>query len=101
MAAESEFVEGQREFLVFVFERALAVLPGSYKLWKRYLDFRRQIVREKKVKKGISDEQVQDDVNHCYERALCNLFRVKLSTFIYLIYIYYRCQGYGWTIVSS
>ncbi|RWS06759.1 pre-mRNA splicing factor Syf1-like protein [Dinothrombium tinctorium] len=48
-----------------VYERALRELPGSYKLWKSYLDFRREQVKTLSI---VSKEY--KDVNNCFERAL-------------------------------
>lgn len=54
------------EFLYFLYERAIQELPGSYKLWKRYLDTRR-IAVEKNANSTAQDWRL---LNQCYERAL-------------------------------
>lgn len=60
--------------LCFVFERALKELPGSYKLWKQYLDFRRDKL------KGLNaarHRQQYHSVVALYERALVLLNKVN------------------------
>jgi pre-mRNA-splicing factor SYF1 len=54
------------EFIYFLYERAIQELPGSYKLWKRYLDARRLTVE----KNPQSTDQDWRSLNQCYERAL-------------------------------
>ena len=58
---------------IFVYERALKELPGSYKLWKRYLDLRISNVKELDP---IKFEKEYMKVNNCFERALVLLHRV-------------------------
>ncbi|RWS31360.1 pre-mRNA splicing factor Syf1-like protein [Leptotrombidium deliense] len=53
------------EAINIVYERALKQLPGSYKLWKSYLDLRREQVKSL----SISSNEYKD-VNNCFERAL-------------------------------
>ncbi|KAG2176781.1 hypothetical protein INT44_007445 [Umbelopsis vinacea] len=53
--------------LFLVYERCLKQLPGSYKIWKKYLDLRRAQI------KGLNPIQHADlfeAVNECYERSL-------------------------------
>ncbi|CAI2186189.1 3390_t:CDS:10, partial [Funneliformis geosporum] len=52
---------------IFVYERALKELPGSYKLWKKYLDLRREHVQELNP---VRFEKEYLKVNNCFERAL-------------------------------
>jgi pre-mRNA-splicing factor SYF1 len=66
---------------VFVFERAVSVVPASYKIWKEYLDFRRRRIDELMATEGAkrkrttegSDFDIRQEyrrVNYLYERAL-------------------------------
>ena len=48
-----------------LYERSLKELPGSYKLWIRYLRFRIQIVREKSIL-----DTMYEDTNNTFERSL-------------------------------
>lgn len=51
--------------IFMLYERALKSLPGSYKLWNRYLKYRRETVQNQL----ITSSQFQD-LNNCYERSL-------------------------------
>jgi pre-mRNA-splicing factor SYF1 len=59
---------------VFVLERACRELPGSYKLWKMYLDFR---VRHLEGVNPARFEDEYDKVNNAFERALVLLNKVR------------------------
>ena len=48
-----------------IYERAIKSLPGSYKLWFRYLKYR----REQLDNQLITSDQYRD-LNNCFERAL-------------------------------
>jgi pre-mRNA-splicing factor SYF1 len=48
-----------------IFERALKQLPGSYKLWYKYLKLRRKQVKQKYV-----TDPAYEEVNNAFERAL-------------------------------
>lgn len=74
------------EHQIFVYERAVKELPGSYKLWKAYLDLRTAVLLEglpdmetglRKRKRDLGDIE-WDRVNSCFERSLvlCNKFPV-------------------------
>lgn len=68
-----------------LYERAVKEIPGSYKLWKRYLDTRRTDV------KGLHPVNNADDynqVNDCFERSFVLLNKVSPSFNV-------RCHGYG------
>lgn len=54
--------------LFILFERCLKELPGSYKIWKRYIDTRLEYIFEKFSFKQHPEEYVK--MNHCFERAL-------------------------------
>ncbi|OBZ84251.1 Pre-mRNA-splicing factor syf1 [Choanephora cucurbitarum] len=67
--------------LCFVFERALKELPGSYKLWKQYLDFRRDKL------KGLNAARHRQQYNAVialYERALVLLNKMPRIWLDYL-----------------
>ncbi|KAL7329289.1 pre-mRNA-splicing factor syf1 [Mucor circinelloides] len=67
--------------LCFVFERALNELPGSYKLWKQYLDLRRDKL------KGLNAVRHKALYNHVialYERALVLLNKMPRIWLDYL-----------------
>lgn len=64
---------GSAAELYFVYERALSELPGSYKLWKQYLDIRREKL------KGLNTVRHKSQYNAVialYERALVLLNKV-------------------------
>ncbi|KAF8983985.1 hypothetical protein BGZ46_009026 [Entomortierella lignicola] len=66
-----------------VYERAVKELPGSYKLWKAYLDQRRQHLTKLElpyVKAQVDWESVDD----CYERALVLLHKMPRIWIDYL-----------------
>lgn len=52
--------------IYYLFERALLYLPGSYKIWKRYLDARKLEVCSKKLFFGREAAETND----CFERSL-------------------------------
>lgn len=58
---------------VFILERACRALPGSYKLWKMYLDMRIQHLGGLNPAKY---EEEYDKVNEIFERALVLLNKV-------------------------
>ena len=98
------------EALYFLYERALKAVPGSFKIWKRYLDLRRHRLKVSASTAGVSagaaataasgttttttsattttaDAQRQehrkrqvDALNHCYERALAFMHKVPRSS---------------------
>jgi pre-mRNA-splicing factor SYF1 len=59
---------------VFVLERACRELPGSYKLWKMYLDLR---ARHLGTLNPAKYEEEYDKVNDAFERALVLLNKVN------------------------
>jgi pre-mRNA-splicing factor SYF1 len=71
-AAHKRGQEGCREGVDFVFERALLELPGSYKLWKAYLEERTGRVLERLNLSGKASASKDDleHVNMLYERCL-------------------------------
>jgi hypothetical protein len=58
-----------------LFERALGRLPGSYKLWKAYLDEKRGAVRGK----FPLDDPAYEALNNTFERALVYMHKVACS----------------------
>lgn len=53
--------------IIYVYERACRELPGSYKLWKAYLDLRTSILKDvNPAKNRVEFEKVND----CFEHAL-------------------------------
>ncbi|KAJ9074052.1 pre-mRNA-splicing factor syf1 [Entomophthora muscae] len=68
--------------LFILFERALKDLPGSYKLWKRYLDLRTKYVKEKFSLSEHVEEYAK--MNNCFERSL---FLLNKMPRIWLDYI--------------
>ncbi|KAK9729646.1 pre-mRNA-splicing factor syf1 [Basidiobolus ranarum] len=74
---------------IFIYERAVKELPGSYKLWKAYLDLRRSIL---KGKNPVSFAPAYEKVNNCFERALVLLHKMPR---IWLDYCHFLInQGY-------
>jgi pre-mRNA-splicing factor SYF1 len=58
----------------FIYERAVKDLPGSYKLWKAYLDLRCASAAELDI---LKHRQQLDGVVGCFERALVLLHKVS------------------------
>ncbi|KAL1920251.1 uncharacterized protein VTP21DRAFT_1397 [Calcarisporiella thermophila] len=73
---------------IFVYERALRELPGSYKLWKRYLDLRRAHV---KSLNPASHEVEYRRVNNCFERALVLLHKMPRIWLDYCSFLMTQC----------
>ncbi|KAL0074642.1 putative Pre-mRNA-splicing factor syf1 [Phycomyces blakesleeanus] len=70
--------------LCFIYERAIKELPGSYKLWKQYLDLRRLKLS------GMSPARFKAQyasVNSCYERALVLLNKMPRIWLDYLSFL--------------
>ncbi|KAI8819679.1 uncharacterized protein EV422DRAFT_102552 [Fimicolochytrium jonesii] len=76
---------------IFIYERAVKELPGSYKLWKAYLDLRVNVLLDavpdketglRQPKRDLSDRE-WERVNYCFERSLilCNKFPVIWLSF--------------------
>jgi pre-mRNA-splicing factor SYF1 len=63
---------------VFVLERACRELPGSYKLWKMYLELR---IRNLSKLNPAKYEEEYDKVNDAFERALVLLNKVSQPHF--------------------
>jgi pre-mRNA-splicing factor SYF1 len=74
---------------VFVLERACRELPGSYKLWKMYLDLR---VQHLGTLNPAKYEEEYDKVNDAFERALVLLNKVNGNS---EITNKDRCREYG------
>lgn len=75
-----------------LYERAVKQLPGSYKLWKAYLDLRVSLVlgdvedpdtglRERLV--PLSDRAAWDELNSCFERSLVLLNKMPVIWAMY------------------
>ncbi|ORX48364.1 TPR-like protein [Piromyces finnis] len=85
--------EDSFESKVFIYERALKELPGSYKIWKKYLDLRVSVlleksesVNKKKEREGYQDRTPKvsllneewERVNNCFERSLILLNKMPV-----------------------
>jgi len=85
--------EDSFESRIFIYERALKELPGSYKIWKKYLDLRVSVLLEKKdkesnkrEKEGYQDRTPKvsllnaewERVNNCFERSLILLNKMPV-----------------------
>lgn len=65
-----------------IFERAVKQLPGSYKLWYRYLKERRRAVR------GTSPaDPARKEVNHAFDRALVFMHKMPRIWIDYLKFL--------------
>ncbi|KAG5439721.1 hypothetical protein PCANB_000003 [Pneumocystis canis] len=74
---------------VFIFERACSDLPGSYKLWRMYLNFRKRHLE------GLNPAKYQQEyekVNFCYERALASLNKMPRIWMDYLEFLVKQCK---------
>ncbi|RHZ79462.1 hypothetical protein Glove_145g19 [Diversispora epigaea] len=74
---------------IFVYERALKELPGSYKLWKRYLDLRREKVQDLNP---VRYEKEYLKVNNCFERALVLLHKMPRIWIDYCSFLMKQCR---------
>ncbi|KAI7861600.1 hypothetical protein BDF14DRAFT_1866915, partial [Spinellus fusiger] len=70
--------------LCFLYERATKELPGSYKLWKQYLDLRREKLTNAHP---IKFQAHYAAVNSCYERALVLLNKMPRIWIDYLSFL--------------
>ncbi|KAI8605746.1 hypothetical protein EDD21DRAFT_110303, partial [Dissophora ornata] len=66
-----------------VYERAVKELPGSYKLWKAYLDLRRQHLSKRDLP-YVKAQEEWESVDDCYERALVLLHKMPRIWIDYL-----------------
>ena len=71
--------------MFILFERSLKELPGSYKLWKLYLNLRKSFVLSLPLSTHESDYL---SLNDCFERSLILLNKV-------FIFNLFRCLDYG------
>ncbi|OZJ05986.1 hypothetical protein BZG36_01231 [Bifiguratus adelaidae] len=62
-----------KERILYLYERAVRELPGSYKLWKEYLDLR---VAALQGKNPVKHQVEYAAVNNCFERALVLLHKM-------------------------
>lgn len=69
---------------IFVFERACRELPGSYKLWKMYLEFRLSLVKDLNP---AQHSRAYDQVNDCFERSLVLLNKMPRIWLNYLEFL--------------
>ncbi|RIA91251.1 pre-mRNA splicing factor SYF1 [Glomus cerebriforme] len=81
--------EQQLSHQIFVYERALKELPGSYKLWKEYLDLRREHVQELNP---VKFEKEYLKVNNCFERALVLLHKMPRIWLDYCSFLMNQCR---------
>merc|ERR1712223_919684 len=65
-----------------LYERALKELPGSYKLWYRYLRLRRLQVGGRCV-----TDPLHDQVSNCFERALVFMHKMPRIWMDYLVFL--------------
>ncbi|WBW72519.1 Prp19 complex subunit Cwf3 [Schizosaccharomyces osmophilus] len=69
---------------VLLYERACSELPGSYKIWKAYLEMR---LAHLEGGSFVSNPQAFLDVNSCFERALVLLHRMPVMWHMYLKFV--------------
>jgi pre-mRNA-splicing factor SYF1 len=72
--------------LFLLFERALARLPGSYKLWMAYLE-----ERKKRIRNLPPTSPAYEQVNQIFERAIIHLRKMPRVWFDYTNFL--RSQG--------
>ncbi|KAJ2794014.1 pre-mRNA-splicing factor syf1, partial [Coemansia helicoidea] len=72
--------EGPARALTIVYERAVAKLPGSYKLWNGYLRHRVGLVRDKNP---VRHEEEMRKTRLCFERALLALHKMPVLWLMY------------------
>ncbi|XP_064395800.1 pre-mRNA-splicing factor SYF1-like [Halichondria panicea] len=70
-----------------IYERALKQLPGSYKLWYRYLKLRRRQVKLKCI-----TDSTYEEVNNAFERALVFLHKMPRIWLEYCQFLMEQCK---------
>ncbi|CAG8523295.1 12229_t:CDS:10, partial [Ambispora gerdemannii] len=74
---------------IWIYERALKELPGSYKLWKKYLDLRLKHVE------GLNPVRYEKEylkVNNCFERSLVLLHKMPCIWIGYCTFLMSQCR---------
>lgn len=75
-----------------IYERAVKMLPGSYKLWYRYLQ-----ERVKQMRNRLITDPGYEQVNNCFDRALVFLHKMPKIWMLYL----QVCHPYLHSFMSS
>lgn len=76
--------QGNIRSLVILYERALKNLPGSYKLWKQYLELRLSMISKKN---SVTQPDVFRKTTLCFERSLLYLHKMPRVWMMYCKYI--------------
>lgn len=77
----SQIMPGARRRRQVVYERALRVLPGSYKLWHKYLMERKQHLH---LGRYTLDSPLYRALNNTFERALISMYKMPVIWLEYL-----------------
>ncbi|MES1911622.1 MAG: hypothetical protein MHM6MM_004030 [Cercozoa sp. M6MM] len=72
---------------IYVYERALQFLPRSYKLWMRYLRYR----KSRCAKLCLTDNEFEE-TNHAFERALLHLSKMPRVWLEYADFLEFQCR---------
>lgn len=78
--------KGDNDAVLMLFERGLKEMPGSFKLWIRYLRHRVQQTTDKSV-----SDPVFQDTNNCFERALVFMHKMPRVWIEYLTLLINQC----------
>lgn len=71
-------ISSSYEARFLIYERALKELPGSYKIWFRYLSERKIYSKEK------ANEKDYEQMNDCFERCLITLQKVIIKFYFFI-----------------
>ncbi|CAG8613850.1 14583_t:CDS:10 [Ambispora leptoticha] len=74
---------------IWIYERALKELPGSYKLWKKYLDLR---LKHVDGLNAVRYEKEYFKVNNCFERSLVLLHKMPCIWIDYCTFLMSQCR---------
>ncbi|PVV01663.1 hypothetical protein BB560_003908 [Smittium megazygosporum] len=81
---EHKLLNSKKQAAMLLFERAVQTLPGSYKLWKRYLLFKSSMAESLPY---ISNQAQYESVNRLYERSLYFLNKMPRIWINYLEFL--------------
>ncbi|XP_022667521.1 pre-mRNA-splicing factor SYF1-like isoform X2 [Varroa destructor] len=79
--------KGNRDAVNLVYERALKVLPGSYKIWHQYLTLRVKALEEMKL---YPSDSAFEDVSNVFERALVWMHKMPRIWLMYCEFLHRR-----------
>ncbi|PVU96072.1 hypothetical protein BB561_001415 [Smittium simulii] len=81
---EHKTTKNQNTAVILLFERAVKALPGSFKLWKRFLEIRKSDVTTLEY---VSNQEEYNRVNGLFERAILLLHKMPRIWLNYLDFL--------------